>query len=145
MCFQGQTVGVTSGFTIDEETRAGLIRKAPDAAKYIHPFMGGDDLLHSTSLNRHVTDLPQADALETARDAPGLMTHVRDAVLPQRESAAQKENEQNAERLAADPKARLPRHHRNFLDRWWQPSYRRSDMVTAVESLTRYVDISRVT
>ncbi len=88
MCFQGQTPGVTKGFTLDAAGRDALIRRDPRAARYIHPFLGGEELLHDLTIDRWVIDLPHLDALEAERDAPALMEHLRREVLPIREKAA---------------------------------------------------------
>ena len=142
VCFQGQTPGVTKGFTLDADTRDNLIRRDPGSTRYIHPFLGGDELLHDLTIDRWIIDLPHLDALEAARDAPVLMEHLRREVLPAREKAAEKEARQNAERLGADPKAKIHRHHSSFLDTWWMHSYRRTDMVIAVESLECYIALT---
>ena len=142
VCFQGQTPGVTQGFTLDAARRDALIRRDPRAARYIHPFLGGEELLHDLTIDRWVIDLPHLDALEAERDAPALMEHLRREVLPIREKAAGKEAEQNAERRAADPKAKGRRHHDSFLDSWWMQSYRRTDMIAAIEPLGQYIALT---
>jgi len=143
VCFQGQTPGVTKGFTLDATEREALIHRDPGAARYIHPFLGGEELLHDLTIDRWVIDLPHLDALAAERDAPALMKHLRREVLPAREKAAGKEAEQNAERRAADPKTKNRRHHSSFLDYWWMHSYRRADMLEAF-GRDRYIATSRV-
>ena len=70
------------------------------------------------------------------------MDHVRREVLPTRQKAAQKEAEQNAERLAANPQARQDLARTKFLDTWWLHWRRRADMVTAIEKLDRYIALT---
>jgi hypothetical protein len=142
VCFQGQTPGVTKGFTLRAPTRDDLIRQDPGSTRYIHPFLGGEELLHDLTIDRWIIDLPHLDALEAERNTPVLMDHLRREVLPARKKAAQKEARQNTERLNADPKAKIHRHHSSFLDTWWMHSYRRTDMVVAVESLVRYIALT---
>ena len=142
VCFQGQTPGVTKGFTLDVAGRDALIRRDPRSARYIYPFLGGEELLHDLTIDRWVIDLPHGDALEAERAVPTLMEHLRREVLPTREKAARKEAKQNAERRAADPKAKGRHHHTNFLDSWWMQSYRRADMVAAIEPLERYIALT---
>ncbi|MCA1675665.1 MAG: N-6 DNA methylase, partial [Actinobacteria bacterium] len=77
VCFQGQTPGVTKGFTLDATEREALIHRDPGAARYIHPFLGGEELLHDLTIDRWVIDLPHLDALAAERDAPALMEHLR--------------------------------------------------------------------
>jgi len=121
-----------------------LIRRDPGAARYIHPFLGGEELLHDLTIDRWVIDLPHLDALEAERDAPALMEHLRREVLPTRETAAQKEAEQNAERRAVNPQAKGRHHHSGFLDSWWMQAYRRTDMIEAFDGLDRFIATSRV-
>ena len=45
--------------------------------------------------------------------------------------------------LERNARARVNWHDRNFLRRWWQHSYRRSEMLEAIEALPRYIAISR--
>jgi len=142
VCFQGQTPGVTGGFTLDREWRDALIVRDPTSATYIHPFLGGDELLHDLEIDRWIIDLPHRDAVAAERAAPALMTHLRRTVLPTREKAAQKEAEQNAERRSTTSKSRDRRHHSSFLDSWWMHSYRRSDRVKAVAPLPRYIALT---
>lgn len=144
VCFQGQTPGVTSGFTLDAAGREELIGRYPGSARYIHPFLGGEELLHNLTIDRWVIDLPHSDALDAERDAHVLMEHLRRTVLPEREKAAQKEAEQNAERRAANPSARQDLSRTRFLDTWWLHWRRRGDMVAAIEPLRRYIATSRV-
>lgn len=141
-CFQGQTPGVTKGFTLDAEARDELIRRDARSADFIYPFLGGEELLHDLTIDRWVIDLPHDDLLDAERDVPALVEHLRREVLPIREEAARKEAANNAERLAVDPKAKPRRHHSSFLDTWWQHAYRRSDMIAAIEPLKRYVALT---
>jgi len=118
VCFQGQTPGVIKGFTLDAATRQTLISRDPGSTPYIHPFLGGQELLHDLTIDRWIIDLPHLDAVEAERDAPALVGHLRREVLPLRQKAARKEAKQNAERLSANPKARIYRHHSGFLNTW---------------------------
>ncbi|MGH4010642.1 MAG: DNA methyltransferase [Pseudonocardiaceae bacterium] len=144
VCFQGQTPGVTKGFTLDAASREALIRRDPRSARYIHPFLGGEELLHDLTIDRWIIDLPHLDALAAERDAPTLMEHLRREVLPTREKAAQKEAEQNADRRAANPTARQDLARTKFLDTWWLHWRRRADMLAAIEPLERYIALTIV-
>jgi hypothetical protein len=72
------------------------------------------------------------------------VAHLREAVLPDRQRAADKEAARNREALKADPAARVNWHDRNFVERWWQLGYRRADMVAELSRLDRYIALSRV-
>lgn len=144
VCFQGQTSGVTKGFTLDVNGRDELLRRDPGSARYVHRFLGGEELLHNLTIDRWVIDLPHSDSLEAERDAPALMEHLRRNVLPERERAAQKEAEQNEERRVANPSARKDLSRTKFLKTWWLHWRRREDMLAAIEPLQRYIATSRV-
>jgi hypothetical protein len=144
VCFQGQTPGVTDGFVLDADAREAMIDHDPDSARFIHPFLGGQELLHDLEVDRWVIDLPHADALDAERDAPTLLEHLRRQVLPARQEAARKEAEQNAERRAISASARQDLSRTRFLDTWWLHWRRRADMLAAVEALPRYIATSRV-
>ncbi|GAA5014848.1 DNA methyltransferase [Streptomyces siamensis] len=143
VCFQGQTPGVTKGFVIDRNARRELTRDV-QAQGAIHPFLGGREMLRDTSIGRWVIDIPDADLLKAESRYPGLMRHLASSVLPEREKAAQKEKERNEKAVKANPKAKVNKHHANFLAKWWNLSYRRSDMLDAIIPLDRYLATSRV-
>ena len=144
VCFQGQTPGVTKGFTLDAAERDALIRRDPRSARYIHPFLGGEELLHDLTIDRWIIDLPHLDALTVERDAPALMAHLRREVLPTRKKAAQTEAGQNADRRAANSTARQDLSRTKFLDTWWLHWRRRGDMLQAFNGLDRFIATSRV-
>jgi len=106
--------------------------------------LGGDALLHSTYPPKYVIDLPQTDHLEAVTQAPGAMAHLRAHVLPVRQVAADKEQLRNAKALQGNPMAKLNKHHANFLAKWWQHSYRRADLIDAIEALPRYIALTIV-
>ncbi|MFJ6404678.1 DNA methyltransferase [Streptomyces hydrogenans] len=144
VCFQGQTPGVTKGFVIDRSTRRSLVSDT-DAQSVIHPFLGGREMLRDTSIARWVIDIPEADLLKAESKYPSVMRHlVSSAVLEEREKSATKERERNEKALAANPKAKVNKHHANFLSKWWNLSYRRSEMLDRVLPLDRYLATSRV-
>ncbi|WP_281157558.1 DNA methyltransferase [Streptomyces sp. HYC2] len=143
ICFQGQTPGVTKGFVIDRTVRRDLMRD-PAAREVIHPFLGGREMLRDTSIARWVIDVPDPDLLKAETRYPILMRHLASSVLEEREKAATKEKDRNEKATKANPKAKLNKHHANFLAKWWNLSYRRSDMLDAVSHLDRYLATSRV-
>ncbi|MFF9259989.1 MULTISPECIES: DNA methyltransferase [Streptomyces] len=143
VCFQGQTPGVTKGFVVDRATRRRLMRDA-QAQDVIHPFLGGREMLRDTSIGRWVIDIQDTDLLRAESRVPTLMRHLGDSVLQEREKAAAKEKERNEKAVKANPKARVNKHHANFLAKWWNLSYRRSEMLEAILPLDRYLATSRV-
>jgi hypothetical protein len=84
------------------------------------------------------------DFVAAEQVAPALVSYLREAVLPDRQEAAEREAARNRQLLEANPSARINWHDRNFLERWWQLGYRRADMVAELSSLHRYIALSRV-
>lgn len=144
VCSQGQTTGNVKGFRLSAAQASAIIAKDPKSAAYIHPMTSGDPLLHQLGITSWVIDLPFTDAVEAAAQAPGAMEHLRAHVLPDREKAAAAEAARNKETLERNPKAKVNRHHANFLAVWWRHAYRRDDLISALDKLPRYIAMSRV-
>lgn len=144
VCFQGQTPQHTPGFVIDKESARGLVEGEPASARFIHPYLTGNDLNLSGQPSRFVIDIDADDLVAAEQAAPSLVAYLRKEVLPDRQEAADKEAARNKDRLEMDPSARVNWHDRNFLARWWQLGYRRSDMLEQLSGLDRYVALSRV-
>jgi hypothetical protein len=142
--FQGQTPGHTKGFVLTDREAADLRRKDPRSASVLHPYIIGDELLHKGRPGRWVLDIDADDATSAKGQAPAAYERIRQLVLPHREQRAKEEAAGNAEAFADRPGARVNWHHRNFLSRWWQHSYRREDFLIAIARLDRYIVISRV-
>jgi hypothetical protein len=142
--FQGQTPGHTTGFVLTDSEASALSKADPKSRSVIYPYVIGDELLHKGRPGRWIIDIDAADASEAKAMAPGAYERLRRLVLPDREARAAQEATANAEALARNPKARVNWHHRNFLDRWWELSYRRSDLLAAVAGMDRFITTSRV-
>ena len=143
-CFQGQTPG-RPGFYLTPEEAEELIAKDSSNAEVIFPFLIGDELNSSGRPQRFVIDIPVDDAIAVQSKWPMLYEHLKKTVLSVREEEALEERKDNEETLKQKPGARLNWHHRNFLNKWWQHSYRRRDMIEALDLLPRYIALSRVT
>jgi len=144
VCFQGQTPGHTEGFTLSLEHAQEIARDDPGSADVIHPFLTGDELNGLGRPDRYVIDIPSLDLVEAHQCYAGALAWVRERVLPVREERAEVERERNKKTLEKRPNAKVNRHHQRFLERWWQMSYRRADMVEAIEGLWRYIALSIV-
>jgi hypothetical protein len=142
--FQGQTPGVTDGYIIKESDRKVAQKLMIDSAPVVHPFLGGDEILHELGPDRWVVDIDEPDSIKADAKYPSAMAHLRELVLPLKEARAKEEADRNNEVLAANPKARVNRHHEGFLNSWWQLNYRRADMLDAVAPLDRYIAVTRV-
>lgn len=142
--YQGQTPGVTDGYIIEKVDARVAQRLMVDSKAVVHPFLGGDEILHELSPIRWVVDIAETDAIQARSKYPSAMAHLGDLVLPLKESRAKVEAERNAEVLIANPKAKVNKHHQGFLSTWWQLNYRRADMLKAVAPLNRYIAVTRV-
>lgn len=137
--FQGQTPGHTEGFVLSPDEAAALAGKDPLTALVLYPYVIGDELLHQPMPGRWVIDIDADDASEAMAIAPAAYDRLRSIVLPDRQKRAEEEAAANAEVLARSPKARVNWHHRNFLARWWQHSYRREEFLRAIAPLDRFI------
>lgn len=141
VCFQGQTPGVTEGFTLTPTEAAEMRAKDPKSSSVIHPFLGGKELLHKFGPDRWVIDIPESDVIKAEASAPAAFAHLRDIVLPIRQAKADKESARN-EGITQTAGVRVNRHHSKFLATWWQMSYRRADMLTAISKIDRYIALT---
>ena len=144
VCFQGQTPQHTPGFVITPEWARQMVAQDPRSARFIHPYLTGNDLNLSGQPSRFVIDIDADDRVAAEQAAPALVAYLRRTVLPDRQRAAKREAARNRQLLEANPAARVNWHDRNFLERWWQLGYRRADMVAELSRLDRYIALSRV-
>lgn len=144
-CFQGQTHG-HAGFLLKPSAAKALFAKDKRYAEVVKPFIIADDMIGEKDAKptRYVIDFSGKNLLE-AQSYPAVFEILKSTVLPKRQTAAAEEKEKNKEALAENPKARVNRHHENFLKRWWQMSYGREDMITAIRPLKRYIACGCVT
>jgi len=144
-CFQGQTHG-HEGFLLSIEEATKVII---DNAKYeevLFPYLIANELVGQkiAKPKRYVIDFHPRDLL-TCQEYTYLFERVKDQVLRDRENAALNEEERNKKALLENPKARINKHHSNFLKTWWFLSYPREDMMKSIQKLERYIVCGRVT
>lgn len=144
-CFQGQTHG-HEGFLLSRQEAETFLGKHPASSAILHPFLIGNELTggKDSRPTRYVIDFHPLD-LFGAQKHKALMERVQSIVLPDRQAAAKEEEKRNKEALLDNPKAKVNRHHANFLQKWWQLSWPREDMKAALRSLPRYIACSCVT
>lgn len=144
-CYQGQTHG-HEGFLLNIDDAAAYIRKNSKYSDVLFPFLIADDLIGDTMSkpSRFVIDFHGLDIAD-AQSFKEPFARVQKLVLPDRQSAAAEEEERNRKILAANPAAKVNRHHANFLKKWWIMSYPREDMIKDIGSLTRYIACGQVT
>lgn len=144
VCFQGQTTGNVGGFRLSTAVAKGLIAKNPKLAEVVRPMVSGDPLIHLNTVPCYVIDVGERDLIKANIDYPEVMSILSERVLPIRKAAADREAENNAKALAANPKAKPKKHYANFLAGWWRHSYRREEMLKALSGINRYIALSRV-
>lgn len=142
-CFQGQTPGISSGYLIDRVRRREILAREPETAKFIHPFLGGRQLLHSVAIDRWVIDVPDSEFMVLETMHPRLSDHLKRFVLPERQKLLNDEAEKNRIGALENPKFRPVNQHRLFMNRWWQLWRRRSEMIDSLSGLPRYLATSR--
>ena len=145
LCLQGQTQG-HDGFLVTPTAAKDFIRKNKEAADVLFPYMIGDDLLsYPPKPSRYIIDMHPRDIIQANR-FKDIMAHIQsEGVLKDRQKEAKKEEERNAEVIADNPKARVNKHHANFLKRWWIMSYPRAELISQIRKLPRYAACVRVT
>lgn len=141
-CFQGQTPG-SPGFYFEPDAAQALVDRDPKSAEVLFPFLIGDELNTDGQPTRFILDIPAKNAVQAQRWTAAY-EHLKNTVLPLRQARAEKEAESNKALLEAQPNARPNQHHKRFLDQWWRHSWRRDDMLTTLEPLSRYIALSRV-
>lgn len=129
--FQGITPG-HAAFVLSEAERKHFTGKE---AKLVSPYLVGDEVLSGTSVQRYLLDLGQRTIL-SAQSFPRSFDHIKAHVLPARLKAAED---------GKDDEGKMRPHHRRFLDRWWQLSWGRADMLDKLKAIPRYLACSRVT
>lgn len=143
VCWQGQVPG-HRGFVLTPEEARRMVREDQLSARVIHPYLIGDELAGDGTPTRFVIDIAAEDAMTAAAVAPAAYRRVRDLVFPDRQAAANEEQQRNRDALARHPGVRVNRHHERFLNAWWQHSWRRPVMVAALATLPRYIALSGV-
>lgn len=143
-CYQGQTHG-HAGFLVSEKEAGRLLQRMPDCREVLFPYLTGDELLDRLpdSPWRWVIDFHPRD-LAAARAYPPAIARIAATVLPARRRAAASEAARNRG-VGVSSGSRLNWHHRRFLERWWQLSYPRPELIARLRALPRYIACSRVT
>lgn len=144
-CFQGQTHG-HEGFLLTPQQAAEFFKCDKENKKVVLPFLSGDDLLSTCppGPTRYAIDFHPLDQLAAAKHTQPFAL-VKKLVLPEREKAAKDEQKRNEAVLKSNPRAKVNRHHVNFLNQWWLFGWARAEMIRRIVKLRRYVVCSRVT
>ncbi|WP_047864511.1 class I SAM-dependent DNA methyltransferase [Rubrobacter aplysinae] len=144
-CYQGQTHG-HEGFLLTPDEAQQMIEHSSESSEVLFPYLIADDLLGNIppAPRRYAIDFHPQDQLSATRYSEPF-GRLKDMVLPARQEKADKEERRNKTTLAENPKAKVNKHHRNFLNRWWLMSYVREPLIQRVSEMTRYIVCGRVT
>jgi SAM-dependent methyltransferase len=145
LCSQGQTHG-HEAFILSITEAEKLVNDDNKNAEVIFPFMIADDLLGQSPPRptRFAIDFHPRDLIDSAGYAEPF-ARIKSRVLPDRQLAAEEERVRNRELLESNDRARVNRHHENFLKRWWLFSYPRPDLIKRLTRLPRYIVCGQVT
>jgi hypothetical protein len=133
--FQGMTPG-HKAFVLDAASRGTIAAKDGTSGALIHPYLIGDEVLSGASgPTRFLLDFGQRSIIE-AQAFAAAFAHIQATVMPDRLAAAD---------AGKDEAGNMRSHHKAFLDRWWQLSWGRADMLVQLAKLPRYLVCSRVT
>ncbi len=144
-CYQGQTHG-HEGFLLDENQAAKLLKRDPRNREVIFPYLTADEMLSTVGSlpDRFVIDFHPRDIM-ASRAYKYAFELIENEVLPTRVRAAKEEETRNKTVLDESPKAKVNRHHRNFLNKWWLLSYARQEMIEKIAPLRRFISCGQVT
>ena len=120
--YQGQTHG-HSAFLMTRDKAEKIISKKPALKEVLKPFLTAHNFIAGkTPLpKRYVIDF-SGNTLIQAQKYKELYKIIERTVLPKRKEEAEKEKTRNKKLLRANPKAKVNKHHQNFLKTWWQLS-----------------------
>jgi SAM-dependent methyltransferase len=135
-CLEGQQSG-HKAFVIDEQMRRQLVAADPNSAEVLFPILNGEDLLsgaYETEPN-WLIDLGDRDTFE-ARKFSAVFEYLQANVLSKWRENADREREETGKTTGE---------HQDRLLHWWLLKRRRSELITGIECLPRYIVCSAVT
>jgi len=134
--FQGITPG-HSGFVLTHKEKKSILDKDRNSAEVVFPYLIGRELVTGDGTpERFVIDFQQRDVLECQR-FKSAFSRVETLVLDDRKRKAEQ---------GRDAEGNIRPHHKQFVERWWQLSWSRAEMVEYLKSLSgRFIACSRVT
>ena len=138
--YQGQTHGHASFLLSKKEAEKTIFKDVLKPFLTAHNFIAGKTPLPQ----RYVIDFSGKTLIQAQRYKE-LYKAIEKVVLPKRREEAEKEEARNKKLLRTNPKARVNRHHQNFLKTWWQLSYPRTDLMKRIRKIKRYCVCGQVT
>jgi hypothetical protein len=141
--FQGQTNNVKAAFELGGYDARRFATLHPSETTALHPLLGGKKLLHATSSDEWIIDIPTPDADVAWREFPVIMKHLESRALPVLAERAGIEAVANALAFADDSQASVNTHKQGALGKWWSLWRRRAEYLEAVANLPRYIAVNR--
>lgn len=143
--FQGQTHG-HEGFLLPKNEALKILKKHPKYADVLKPFLIGDELVAEVGSqpSRFVIDFTLMDVVKAATYKEPFQ-RIEMMVLPDRKEKGEEQEKENKAALKVNAKAKVNKHHINFLAKWWKLSYGREDMLEATNNLKSFIVCSQVT
>jgi hypothetical protein len=143
--FQGQTHG-HEGFLLSKAEGIKLLKQHPEYKEVVKPFLIGEELVanYNSQPERFVIDFTLKNVIEASRFKE-VYKFIEKKVLPERGVRGIKQEQENALTLKNNLKAKVNKHHINFLKSWWKLGYGREDFLQEKEKLKRYIACARVT
>jgi len=123
-----------------------MISKKPILKGVLKPFLTAHNFIAGkTPLpQRYVIDFSVKTLIQSQKYRE-LYKIIEKTILPKRKEEAEKENSRNKTLLKTKPKAKINRHHQNFLKTWWQLSYPRTNLMKNIRKIKRYCVCGQVT
>ena len=142
--FQGQTHG-HKGFLLSPTEGKELIQKDRRNSDVVKPFLIGNVMVGNqrSQPDRFVIDFTLMGVMEAASYKEAYEI-IKKTVLPERETKAEKQIEDNKQALEKNANAKINKHHINFYNNWWKLSYGREDMLEVIRPLNRYISVPQV-
>ena len=125
----------SEGFLLEPDEAARFLRKNPDCAEVVVPYLTGDDLLEKHAPTRWIIDFGKRD-LFSAMQFGAAFERAKELVLP------------NVQRKADAEKATTGRDdgpRGQHLKNWWQFWRPRPELIGKLADIPRYIACSRVT
>ena len=143
--YQGQTHG-HSAFLIPKPSAEKMIAKTSILKEVLKPFLTAHNFIAGKNPlpARYVIDFSGKTVIQ-AQKYRSFYKIIEKEILPQRKKEANKEKVRNKRLLQSNPKARVNKHHQNFLKKWWLLSWPREDLMKKIKKLNRYCVCGQVT
>jgi SAM-dependent methyltransferase len=133
-CFTGQNP-VNAGFFLQPDEAAALLAADPRNREVVFPYMIGRDLVEAGGPTRWIIDFGKRDLFD-ARSFPLPFARLQQTVMPSVLARAEKEKKDTGKEITR---------YTRIAERWWQFYDYRPGTIAGINSVPRYVAISRVT